>query len=329
MGDAVTNDCVACGCPVSVPRFHWPPFTLHACRDCGTTQIVPLPDAEFLSHYYDREYAIVAESERADLRARAERYPDTPRIVRLLRRLAPRARRVAEVGCAYGYLLWGLREAGYEVTGYELSRTTAAAGREVLGLPIQALSLPGGDERFDAIVIRHVLEHFRDPGAALDQLVRSLTVGGVLVLATPNPESVSARLFGREWEWMSPPAHLHLFTARGLKRALERRGFEVLEVETRRGDARPFGFALLRWLAVRVGAKRALTQRLGTFGPDATAVGLESRAARAKRALLGSLSALDRFASPLWWWAVRTGAGEELWCVARRGEFPPQESPGR
>jgi SAM-dependent methyltransferase len=329
VSEPAAKKCVACGCPTSAPRFHWPPFTLHACRDCGTTQIVPPPDAEFLSHYYDREYAIVAESERADLRVRAERYPDTPRIAGLLRRHAPGARRVAEVGCAYGYLLWGLREEGFEVTGYELSRTTAAAGREVLGLPIQAQSLPDGGERFDAIVMRHVLEHFRDPGAALDQLVRSLAPGGVLVLATPNPESVPARLFGREWEWMSPPAHLHLFTARGLRRALESRGFELLDVETRRGDARPFGFAFLRWLAVRLGAKRVLTQRLGTFGPDATAVGLESRSSRAKRALLGSLSVFDWLASPLWWWAARTGAGEELWCVARRGTSLATESRDR
>jgi hypothetical protein len=116
---------------------------------------------------------------------------------------------------------------------------------------------------------------------------------------------------------------------RGLKHALEQRGLEVLEVETRRGDARPFGFALLRWLAVRLGAKGALTQRLGTFGPDETAVGLESRTARAKRALLGSLSLLDRLALPFWWWAARTGAGEELWCVARTKPAPRTEGQSR
>ncbi len=310
--------CAGCGHNEQVPLYSWPPYSLHACRECGSTRIVPLPDEESLGHYYDHDYAIVNEALHTDAERRAMTYRDTRWILGLLRRHVPGARRVAEVGCAYGYLLWGLRRAGYDVTGYELSSTTAAVGRTALGLPIRTQSLPDPGETYEAIIMRHVLEHFRDPRGALDRLTGALTPGGILVIATPNPESVPATLFGREWEWMSPPAHLHLFTARGLRSAVGRRGLSVEGMFTRRGDARPFGLAFLRWLAVRMGVKDALSQKLGTFGPDSMNSGMRGTSTVAKRVLFAGFAALDVLAAPAWWVACRRGVCEELWCIARR-----------
>jgi len=311
--------CVACGGSAARPRHAFPPYELYACTECGSTRILPLPDAEELSHYYDHEYAIVAESSSADVRRRAEEYRDTDEIVARLRRHAPQARRVAEVGCAYGYLLFGLRRAGYEVEGFELSSVTAAVGRETLGLPIRDASLPDPGSGYDAIVMRHVLEHFRDPDDALRRIAEALAPGGVLLLATPNARSLSARWFGRDWEWVTPPAHLHLYSPEGLESALRRARLAPVETWTRRGDAQPFLFALARRAAALLGVKGALTRRIGTFGPDALPTGRGGAAVGAKRALLGTLAAVDRLAAPAWRAVWRSGGGEELWAIARRG----------
>jgi SAM-dependent methyltransferase len=317
----VSAVCVACGDPRSRALCAFGAMTVLACRSCGSTRVEPLPNADALSHFYEHEYAIVAEASRTDVRRRAETYPDTAPVVRLLRTHHAVARRVAEVGCAYGYLLWGLAQAGFEVEGYELSGATAQVGREALGLPIRSESLPPPGAGYDAIVMRHVLEHFRDPAASLERLAQALAPGGILVLATPNVGSLPARLLGRDWEWMAPPAHLHLYTARGLKLAQERAGFEVLRTWTRRGDARPFSFGLVRALAARTGIKAALGAQVGTFGPESVPpAGGGGRAATAKRTLLAGFGAIDVVLHPLWWLSWQAGMGEEMWTVARRLE---------
>src|SRR5207245_10878333 len=70
--------------------------------------------------------------------------------------------------------------------------------------------------------------------------------GGVLLLLTPNVRSLNARLFPKEWEWTSPPIHLHLFTPTSISRVLVKAGFRIRHLGTARGNAKGFLFELLR-----------------------------------------------------------------------------------
>ena len=319
----IDGPCVACGRRGLTFRFAIGGERMYRCDSCRTHHVRPLPDAMRLHEYYDEEYALVGQvgaDDAAAATARARTYPGTTQVAGLIARHVPAAHRVAEVGCSSGYLLWGLRERGYDVEGFELSATTSELARRMLGLTVHTTAAPPAERAgaYDVIVMRHVLEHVLDPAATIADLGRALAPGGALILATPNVDSFAARVCAEDWEWMSPPAHLHLFTPRGLRALLERGGLTVLGEETRRGDARPFAVALLRRAASRLAVRRALTSRFGTLQPDGGGGAVAGRLAGLRGGVMALAEACDRLGSPLGSWVARRGAAEELWMVARR-----------
>ena len=79
--------------------------------------------------------------------------------------------------------------------GVERSGVAAQHARDQLGLTVDVgefAELPLPEEGFDCVIFWHVLEHLRDPAAALRRSARLLTPGGLLVVAVPNLASWQA-----------------------------------------------------------------------------------------------------------------------------------------
>jgi SAM-dependent methyltransferase len=77
-----------------------------------------------------------------------------------------------------------------------------------------------------------VLEHMTHPEVALAEVADALAAGGVIVIETWDRTSRIARLFGRRWQQANPPSVIHLFSRVGVRRLVERAGFEVISVDT-------------------------------------------------------------------------------------------------
>jgi len=101
--------------------------------------------------------------------------------------------RLLDVGCGPGSITCGLaaRLAPGEVIGIDLSEDTLvnaradAAERGLANLRYQVASvyeLPFEDRSFDAVFAHQVLQHLREPGAALAEMLRVLRPGGVLAV---------------------------------------------------------------------------------------------------------------------------------------------------
>jgi SAM-dependent methyltransferase len=84
------------------------------------------------------------------------------------------------------------------------------------------------DQGHDLIVMRQLIEHLRDPRAALHQVHQKLSSHGVLVIDTPNRGGWDYRLFrGRFWGGYHIPRHFHLFSLPALARILKDSGYQV------------------------------------------------------------------------------------------------------
>ena len=107
---------------------------------------------------------------------------------------APRAGRVADVGCGTGELLRELAAAwpASELYGVDFaaSRLRSAAhlvdGRVTLLDADLGAPLPFADGTFAALFCTEVLEHLKDPVAGLAELRRLLAPGAPLTLSVPN-----------------------------------------------------------------------------------------------------------------------------------------------
>lgn len=232
--------CIACGAS-SPQRFFeasdWylgavgGTFSYVRCTSCGTVMIAPQPSERVLRASYAESYA--------PFNAR-------PGIVeRLGERLAQReashlaslvepSRAVLDVGCGTGRFLERLRRAGWRgpMSGIEPAPDVAADAARRLGVRVKTGSIEDMDVAegsIGTVVLRHVIEHLRDPREALARVRHVLEPGGFAYVATPDARALAAKVFGRYWHGYDPPRHLFAFTRDGLRTLLGGEGFEVVD----------------------------------------------------------------------------------------------------
>jgi len=237
--------CAACGSLEARPRFALAGMTgrIVICTGCGTGRLHPLPDeAEVASFYPPAYYGDGGARFRAPfewlVRAVGARHARF-----LARGLAPGAR-VLDVGCGRGVALAALADRGFEAHGVEIGpdalRGVDPRARVRIAPTLAAAGHPA--ELFDMVLIWHVLEHLRQPDAALAEARRLLRPGGRLVVAVPNLSSWQARWAGPAWFHLDPPRHLHHFPLAALRGLVERSGFEIVAVRHFSLRQNPFGW---------------------------------------------------------------------------------------
>lgn len=166
------------------------------------------------------------------------------RVANLLTRYR-RGTRALEVGPGSGVYLPLLCELFEQVVATDVEREFLTQAPDLPNLSlveddIQATALEPAS--FDLVLCSEVIEHLRDPAAALASIRRLLRPGGVLVLSTPQRHSPLellgkiaflpgilqlVRLIYREP--VLPPGHSSLLTKRQAARAIETAGFRIVE----------------------------------------------------------------------------------------------------
>jgi len=188
--------------------------------------------------------------------------------------------RILDVGCGTGKDLLRLQEAGWKVTGVEISPYAASLARarlrcEVVPGHFDEASLEG--QSFDVVRVSHVLEHLPSPRKSLGKMHRLLRPGGLLWIEVPNAAGLERRLFRRHWFQWDLPRHLYHFTPTTLVRLLRDTGFRPRTVKC---DGRMGFFAesLANVLAERFGLRRAAGKKIAALGkPLVYALGAVNR----------------------------------------------------
>lgn len=188
--------------------------------------------------------------------------------------------RLLDVGCGTGKDLLRLQQAGWKVTGVEISPYAASLARARLGcevVPGHFDEAPLEGRRFDVVRLSHVLEHLPSPRRSLGKAHRLLGPGGLLWVEVPNAASLERYLFGGQWFQWDLPRHLYHFTPATLVRLLRDTGFRPRAVNC---DGRMAFFAesLANVLAERFGLRRTVGRKIAALGrPLVYALGAANR----------------------------------------------------
>lgn len=162
--------------------------------------------------------------------------------------LVPRRHhRVLDVGCGEGLLALSLKRRGHDVVGIEANAAAAATARSHLGDVIEldlndraslCAFVASRLESFDCVVAADVLEHLRDPWATLEQLVKVVQPGGLVVVSLPNVRCLSVvapLLLKGQFEYQShgvlDRTHLRFFTRSSAVALLGSAGLAVRTVD--------------------------------------------------------------------------------------------------
>lgn len=148
---------------------------------------------------------------------------------------------VLELGCSEGLTTRVLAGRGQQVVGVEIDPVAAAAARpfaeQVLVADLDSVGALDalGDRTFEAVAVADVLEHLRDPAAALRRALRHLAPHGHVVLSVPNMAHADVRMALLDGRvpyadlGLLDRTHVHWFTLEGLRRLLADSGLVAVE----------------------------------------------------------------------------------------------------
>lgn len=235
------EQCPVCSGNVFVNRFRFPTMTIMTCQGCGLAFQNPQPGDDELTEIYGPDYFIGVEanerlnSAQFDAVKRGTARMQLSRIASYrseLGGIASKGDRLIEIGCGHGNFLIEAKSKGYSVQGLEFSKDAAKQANEKLGFDsvmvgtTHSINLPS--ETYDVCVLADVIEHVRDPHAAIAYVSRILKPGGLVFIATPSTASWSARLLGSYWMEYKPE-HLFYFDPSSLTQLLTRAGFRDIK----------------------------------------------------------------------------------------------------
>ena len=236
-----------------LPFEYWyqhEPFPGCKCNECGLVFLSVQPDRETLEEMYGEQYfesdfrcgsapASYFSTEKPFAREAAS-------ALKLVRELTGKAGgRFLEIGCAGGWLLKAVREAGWKVRGVEISKEATEFARNKLGLDVFCGSLSEATfppNSFDVIYMADVLEHIPDPVSFSVELRRIVAPDGYVIVCGPTAlNSLWRRLgvfaydvFKKTRSIAAAPYHLFEYNPQTAMRLFESVGFDVIHLRKKK-----------------------------------------------------------------------------------------------
>ena len=163
-------------------------FAYYRCTNCELVFLPHIP--EDLDNYYSKYFNLPTPDELIQIAA-GEKFK-----IEMVKKFISSGK-LLEIGPSIGVFTHQAKQAGFEVDAIEMSSECCEFLSQVVGIntvnsddPAEALK---NMEAHDIIVLWHNIEHLPDPWTCLQQISQNLTMGGILIIATPNPISFGFR----------------------------------------------------------------------------------------------------------------------------------------
>lgn len=190
------------------------------CPVCGAVYMDPAPTEKALAEFYALRYT-TPEYRKIDGYSMpvpdvefAAALPAWERRMETIKRITGKETGdLLDVGAGYGGLVYAAQCAGWSALGVE------PGGSAVCWCAAHHLPVLSGDfcsdfggKKYDAVCMFELLEHLRDPGAALERALELARPGGRVFATFPDATSAAAREHGAAWIGWKPPTHLQFFS---------------------------------------------------------------------------------------------------------------------
>lgn len=219
-------------------------FTVVKCKHCNLHYLNPRPDVSELGTIYPSEYYAYhlqtknVELENKDsLLYKARKFVYLSRLEKALS-FCPSGNQlnVLDIGCADGRALnWYKKIESKKVNTFGVDFDSIAvqrareAGHTVYEGLFEQAEMP--NNFFDMAVATHVIEHVADSKAFARRAYEVIKPGGLLLLETPNIDSLDARIFrDRHWGGYHFPRHWVFYSAESISQLARELGFNIIEI---------------------------------------------------------------------------------------------------
>ncbi len=122
-------------------------------------------------------------------------------------------------------------------------------------LPCNIETLPFPEQKIDIVCSFQVIEHLDNPLKFLSEAYRVLKTKGFLLLATPNPTGICAKVLKNKWQGYRYD-HISLKSPREWRQIIRETGFQILDDGTTAFSGfkvlQKFPFALINWIPMAI-----------------------------------------------------------------------------
>tara|TARA_Y200000002_G_C22688767_1_gene667200 strand:- start:9257 stop:10273 length:1017 start_codon:yes stop_codon:yes gene_type:complete len=205
------------------------------CNDCNLVFTNPIFDEDHYKQIYkSRDYQEIVKSLGEESHNYRVKRFGTERINHLLGLFNNKEKiKHLDIGCSTGFVVEAAIEKNWESIGIDLNPSAIEFGKS-RGLPISETDLMDikQDSYYDVVSMYDVLEHLYNPSVIIKKSRELLKDGGLLHIYVPNYDSASRYLMGKDAHFIWPSHHLIYFTISTITNFLERRNFDVIDVQT-------------------------------------------------------------------------------------------------
>ncbi len=231
-------NCDLCGKHETTLLFTKDSYKHVRCNSCGLIYVNPRvrPSKENLDSFYayGENYDVLIES----LRRRAYSVKRQKIFCAELKKMERyrQSNRILDVGCSFGGFLNAAKNLGWEAKGVEAVYDIGRYGKELYNLDIflgtleEARLAPAS---FDVIKLNNIIEHIHFPSEFLADVSKLLRKGGLLSISTPNYDSYSVSICGKEWRYFDGKHHIVFFTPTTLRKILDKNDFTPVLLSTK------------------------------------------------------------------------------------------------
>ncbi len=151
----------------------------------------------------------------------------------LARRFGKNGGNLLEIGAGMGHLVAQLEE-NFDTVGIDLNHWAVKQSKSVVKKTAlqtaSAETLPFANNSFDVVIIKHIVEHLPNPEKAIANIGRVIAPDGILILSTPNLDSMLKSWKGDRWIGYQDPTHISLHPPETWLRWIKNSGFSLLRI---------------------------------------------------------------------------------------------------
>lgn len=202
------------------------------CVNCGFVFMDPYPSEECLDIYYNNYLSKRRLSNQKKMELRDKQYElDCKFITNQLS-----SGKILDIGCNGGFFLNKLPNS-FEKYGIDVDKKAIEFGKKNFNFEKNLINNSFLNEKypsnfFDAIILRGTIEHLTDPHLYVQKIFKILKKKGlVYIIATPNIESISAKIFKKHWTLFHPIQHVSHFSVKNLKLLFEKYNLKLHNYE--------------------------------------------------------------------------------------------------
>ena len=144
---------------------------------------------------------------------------------------------ILDIGCALGPFLDAANDSGWHVFGTDVARDAVEYVQNTLRYPALLASFPEADvaaefgvDKFDAVTMWYVIEHFQNLDSVLKAVSKIVKKGGIFAFSTPSAAGVSGKYNTQTFFEQSPSDHYTLWEPKSAPSILKKYGFKVVRI---------------------------------------------------------------------------------------------------